>query len=93
MKKLFMAGAAALLMTTSVAMAQAAASNGGIWDGRDHQPTRAPTAQKEKAAGVAPTEAKKNSDKTTVGEIDRRLLDRPADSPMIGAPGADEMQR
>jgi hypothetical protein len=67
--KLMMAGAAALLMTTSVAMAQSVASNGGIWDGRDHQPTRAQAVQKEKVAGVEATK----SEKTTVGPIDSKL--------------------
>jgi hypothetical protein len=93
MKMLLMAGAAALLMTTSIATAQSAASAGGIWDGSDHQPTRARTAQQEKAAGVAPTQSESHSDKTTVGQIDRQLLDRSPDSTMIGTRAADHLQR
>ena len=93
MKKLFVAGAAAVLMTTSVVMAQSAASNGGIWDGRDHQPTRAQTAQKEKAVGIAPTKSERTSERDTVGQIDHRLPDGSPDSPMIGTSSTDEMKR
>jgi len=80
MDRVFVCACAILLIITSVASAQPAA-NANIWDGTKHQPTEGRTQQKEEAAGVAPTEAKKSIDENTLTDVQRHLPAAPPASP------------
>jgi hypothetical protein len=70
-KQLILATSVALLMTTGAAMAQ---SNANIWNGRDHQPTRTDTYDKEKAAGIEPPASERAAEDKTVDQLNRQLL-------------------
>jgi hypothetical protein len=77
MKVLLLAGAAAMLLATSYTIARSAPNDGNVWDWRDHQPTRAQTVQKEKAAGVEPTKAERKSKAITENRLDQQLQKAP----------------
>ena len=47
-----------------------------VWGWHDHQPTQAEVVQKERAAGVAASPARRDSAEDTVDELYRQLLER-----------------
>lgn len=64
----------ALLAAPMAAFANVPTREGNIWDWRDHQPTETQVEQSEKAAGIAPTPAERDSAAATVDELNRQLL-------------------
>jgi hypothetical protein len=67
--------AVALLALPGVAYAQDAAPTrqANVWNGQHHQPTESDVQQKEKAAGVAPTQSRQDQQAATVHTLNRRL--------------------
>jgi hypothetical protein len=47
-----------------------------VWDWRDHQPTQAEVAQKEKAAGIAAPPSQRDSSDATLEQLYRQILER-----------------
>lgn len=77
-----------LLAAISGAVAQRP-RNGPEYGGKDHQPTQAEVAQREKQAGVAPSSAQAGQDTRSVQQLDQKLLhDEAVDHPRnaAGAP-------
>jgi hypothetical protein len=66
--------ALALLAAPATTFAQSGVPTreGNTWDWRDHQPTEAEVLQKEKAAGLAPSQ--KDSNAATVDELYQQLM-------------------
>ena len=58
----------------AIAQAQTPTREGNIWGWRDHQPTEAEIQQSERAAGVEPTPAQKDSNAATVDQLYQQLL-------------------
>ena len=48
--------------------------NANVWDWRAHQPTEAQVRQKESAAGIAPTQAQRDSETAAVNQLYRQLM-------------------
>jgi hypothetical protein len=63
----------------ALAQSSVPAREGNIWNGIDHQPTRAETSQREKAANIAPSRSQEDRDATDVDELYWQLLHRSPD--------------
>jgi hypothetical protein len=70
----------ALLAAPEAGFAQSGAPTreANVWDWRDHQPTEADVSQKEKAAGIAPTQSQRDSDSAALDELYEQLIHQPA---------------
>jgi hypothetical protein len=70
----------ALLAAPAAAFAQSGvpARDGSVWAWRDHQPTEADVSQRERAAGIAPTEPQRDSDSAAVDQLYQQLMHQPA---------------
>jgi hypothetical protein len=70
----------ALLAAPATAFAQSGvpAREGNVWAWRDHQPTEADISQKEKAAGIAPTQSHRDTDSAVLVALYEQLMHRPA---------------
>ena len=59
------------------AQSQAPAREGNIWGWSDHQPTMAQVQQQEKAAGIAPSPSRRDSNAAAVDQLYRQLMHQP----------------
>jgi hypothetical protein len=73
-----MALAFAVLAASPAASAQVPTPTreGNVWGWRDHQPTRAQTAENEKAAGIAPSLSQSDANAAAVDQLYRQLTHR-----------------
>jgi len=66
------------LITASTSFAQAPPPfrNGNTWGGKDHQPTEAQIRQRERAAGIAPSQAQRDATASTIDHLNEEILNQ-----------------
>ncbi len=68
---------AAALIAASPAFAQAPPlRNGNTWGGKDHQPTEAQVRARERAAGIAPSQAQRDATASTIDHLNEEILNQ-----------------